>query len=159
MNISEQYDRLLRYCYMKVRNRETAEDITQESFARYLESENYRESGKEMAYLYTIARNMCTDYFRKTKAIPIEDLPQDVRERMEYEECREDEAEERLVIEAAMDKLDDQSREIVTMRYIAGLSDAEIGRVLGLSRFSVHRRLKETLEKLKEELEGAENDR
>ncbi len=38
MDLEEQYDKIYRYCYFKVRRRETAEDITQETFLRFFES-------------------------------------------------------------------------------------------------------------------------
>lgn len=45
--IKEQYDKIYRYCYFKLHNRELAEDITQETFLRYLEK--YRFSSTETA--------------------------------------------------------------------------------------------------------------
>lgn len=38
MDLEEQYDKIYRYCYFKVHQRETAEDITQETFLRFLDS-------------------------------------------------------------------------------------------------------------------------
>ena len=73
MDIEEQYEKLLKYCYMKVNSRELAEDITQETFLRFWQTQSYQNMGKEMAYLYSIARNLCLDYFKKKK----EDLPGD----------------------------------------------------------------------------------
>jgi RNA polymerase sigma-70 factor (ECF subfamily) len=80
MDIEQQYDKLLRYCYMKLRDRALAEDLTQETFIKFFESKDYHSIGKEMAYLYTIARNLCIDYFRKQKEELIEDLPAKIQE-------------------------------------------------------------------------------
>lgn len=152
MDLGEQYDKLLRYCYMKVRNRELAEDITQDAFVRFLGSKGYREQGREMAYLYTIARNLCADQYRKKKELLIEDLAPDMQN------CfpAEDDPEERLItslsIEQALDALTPEDREIVVLRYVNELSAAEIGKIMGISRFAVHRRLKAALKKLREEL-------
>ncbi len=55
MDLKEQYDRLLRYCYMKTKDRSLAEDIVQETFLKFWQSHSYENTGKEMAYLYTIA--------------------------------------------------------------------------------------------------------
>lgn len=66
MNIDEHYDKVFRFCYWKVHNKEIAEDITQETFLRYFKS-NYQEKGKELNYLYTIARNLCIDEYSKSK--------------------------------------------------------------------------------------------
>lgn len=64
MDLKVQYDRLLRYCYMKTNDKYIAQDITQETFLRFWQSHTYEDTGKEMAYLYTIARNLCMDEFR-----------------------------------------------------------------------------------------------
>ena len=64
MDIEEQYNKIYRYCYMKTRDHHTSEDLTQETFLHFLENHSYREIGKQMAYLYMIARNLCNDYYR-----------------------------------------------------------------------------------------------
>ena len=47
VDIEEQYEKIYRYCYFKLKNRESAEDITQEAFLRYLE--RYRFASSETA--------------------------------------------------------------------------------------------------------------
>ena len=59
MDLSEQYDKIYRYCYFKVHHCQTAEDITQETFLRYFSKNLSLDSSKELPYLYTIARNLC----------------------------------------------------------------------------------------------------
>lgn len=66
-DLDEQYDKIYRYCYMKLRHQQTAEDITQETFLRFLENKTYKDMGKEISYLYRIARNLCIDQMRKQK--------------------------------------------------------------------------------------------
>lgn len=58
MDLEERYDKLYRYCYMKTRHPQTAEDITQETFFRFLRTHNVGEMERHTAYLYTIARNL-----------------------------------------------------------------------------------------------------
>ena len=77
MDIEEEYDKIFRYCYWKVHNKEIAEDITQETFLRFLQS-NYDERGKRIRFLYTIAGNLCIDEFRKK---PFEDYSLDSSEK------------------------------------------------------------------------------
>ena len=64
MDIEEQYDKIFHYCYYRIRDKNVAEDITQEVFLRFYNS-NYVEQQKEIRYLYTIARNLCIDEYRK----------------------------------------------------------------------------------------------
>ena len=73
MDIEEQYDKIFRFCYYRVHNTDTAPDLTQETFLRFMNS-SYEERGEQLRFLYTIARNLCIDESRKTK---MEELPED----------------------------------------------------------------------------------
>ena len=72
MDLEELYDKLYRYCYMKTRHPQTAEDLTQEVFLRFLRTRDVSEIKKQTAYLYTIARNLCIDFYRTKQALPLE---------------------------------------------------------------------------------------
>lgn len=153
MDLKVQYDRLLRYCYMKTKDRFLAEDIVQESFLRFWQKRSYQDTEKEMAILYTIARNLCIDEFRRAAPQCIESI----EDHTELAACKEAEPEshlDRVAVEAALEVLPEDLREMVVMRYVCEMSAADIGRVMKMSRFSVNRRLKEGLNRLKTILEG-----
>lgn len=65
MDIEEQYDKIYRYCYFKLYDKQLAQDITQETFLRFFRQDLCLDSNKELPYLYTIAKNLCVDNFRK----------------------------------------------------------------------------------------------
>ena len=155
MDIEQQYDKLLRYCYMKLRNRTLAEDITQETFIRSFESKDYHSIGKEMAYLYTIARNLCIDSFRKQKDELIEDLPAKIQEMPESRDKVESIV-DRVSIEQALDRLTADEREAVVLRFSGELSVEDIAKSMDISRFAVRRRILSALEKLRKEMEKVE---
>ena len=155
MDIEQQYDKLLRYCYMKLRDRTLAEDITQETFIRFFESKDYHSIGKEMAYLYTIARNLCIDSFRKQKDELIEDLPAKIQEMPESRDKVEDIV-DRISIEQALDSLTADEREAVVLRFSGELSVEDIAKSMDISRFAVRRRILSALEKLRKEMERVE---
>ena len=71
MNLEEYYDNIYRYCYLHTQNRHTAEDLTQETFLKFLETSNYQDRGKPLAFLYTIARNLCIDHIRQNSKAPM----------------------------------------------------------------------------------------
>ena len=152
MDIEQQYDKLLRYCYMKLRDRTLAEDVTQETFIRFFESKDYHSIGKEMAYLYTIARNLCIDYFRKQKEELIEDLPAKIQE-MPDSSDKVESIVDQLSIEQALDHLTDDEREAVVLRFSGELSVEDIAKSMDISRFAVRRRISSALEKLRKQLE------
>ena len=155
MDIEQQYDKLLRYCYMKLRDRALAEDLTQETFIKFFESKDYHSIGKEMAYLYTIARNLCIDSFRKHKDELIEDLPTKIQEMPESRDKVEDIV-DRISIEQALDSLTADEREAVVLRFSGELSVEDIAKTMGISRFAVRRRISSALEKLRKEMERNE---
>lgn len=152
MDLKEQYDKLLKYCYMKTKNIHQAEDITQETFLRFWQDHNYKDTGKQMAYLYTIARNLCMDEFRRKETLDIDDFPE--------LQAPQEPIIEKIEIDEALDTLPEDIREIVILRYLNDISVADIGKVLGISRFSVNRRLKKGLSLMRKRLEGDDrNDR
>ena len=155
MDIEQQYDKLLRYCYMKLRDRALAEDLTQETFIKFFESKDYHSIGKEMAYLYTIARNLCIDYFRKQKEELIEDLPAKIQE-MPDSSDKVESIVDQLSIEQALDHLTDDEREAVVLRFSGELSVEDIAKSMDISRFAVRRRISSALEKLRKEMERIE---
>ena len=156
MDLKEQYDKLLRYCYMKTKDKILSEDIVQEAFLKFWQSHSYEDTGKEMAYLYTIARNLCMDEFRRKVTVDIDEYP-------DLLACKDTEPESVLnsiAIEKALDRLPDDLRDIVVMRFVSDMSAADIGKVMGITRFSVNRRLKEGLGILRKWLGGENvNDR
>ena len=155
MDIEQQYDKLLRYCYMKLRDRALAEDLTQETFIKFFESKDYHSIGKEMAYLYTIARNLCIDSFRKQKDELIEDLPAKIQEMPESRDKVESIV-DRVSIEQALDSLTADEREAVVLRFSGELSVEDIAKSMDISRFAVRRRVLSALEKLRKEMERVE---
>lgn len=145
MDIAEQYDKIYRYCYFKLHDMQLAQDITQETFLRFYRQDMTLDNGKELPYLYTIAKNLCVDEFRRKPFVSIEDI----------EETYFDKSEEwinNLAVKSAMEKLPQEEQELLFMRYVNEISVGSICRTIGVSRFSVYRRLSKALKKLKEEL-------
>ena len=151
MDLEEQYDKIYRYCYFKVHNRELAEDITQETFLRFLGSESYSDSGKGIRYLYTIARNLCIDEYRKPSP---EEYEEDELEGMQITEGHEEDVINKLVLKEALSKLSEEDRELVLLRYVNEVSVGTICNIFGMSRFALYRRLNKILEGMKKDLEG-----
>lgn len=151
IDIGDQYDKIYRYCYLRVKHRETAEDLTQETFLRYLEHPQYRNVDKTLQLLYTIAGNLCMDEFRKRQTSELsEDTASD--------ENIEESVLSSFSLHQALDRLSDEDREIILLRYINEVPVNVIGRLYGMSRFAVNRRIKKILEALhntlgKEELQ------
>ena len=146
MDIAEQYDKIYRYCYFKLHDVQLAQDITQETFLRFYRQDMALDNDKELPYLYTIAKNLCVDEFRRKPFVSIEDIE---------EEADFDKSEEwinNLAVKSALEKLPQEEQELLFLRYVNEISVTLICKTIGISRFSVYRRLSKALKKLKEEL-------
>lgn len=144
--LEEQYDKIYRYCYYKLKQRELAEDITQETFLRFLNQERYRDIGFHLPCLYRIAHNLCVDEFRRKKPVGLlgEEMVEDVT------------AQERMFsvvsVRMALAALDEEEREMILLRYVNEEPVSVICELFHLSRYAVYRKTTKALKKLKKEL-------
>ena len=146
MDLQQQYDRIFQYCVSRISSRETAEDITQETFLRFYEHPEYQGSGHEIQYLYTIARNLCIDNYKKPQEEPLpDDLPEEASDEPDWIY--------RFALRAILDALPAEERELIVLRYVSGLSVTEIAKILGVSWFNANRRIKRILKKMRQEFE------
>ena len=145
-----------RYLYKWVGNSAEAEDITSQVFIEVLESlVHYHERGKFAAWLFTIARRKAIAAHKRRRPNlsldELEDLPTRTEEPFE----RVIQSEQRERIAAIFASLNEDQRELLRLRFTAGLRYADIGVVLGRSEASVkmaiHRILRQMYEKWSEE--------
>lgn len=148
MDLEQAYDKIYRYAYFKLHDQVTAEDITQETFLRYLSSRNHHGSF-EMPYLYTIAKNLCVDEFRKAKWAPI---AENNETNPVYDPTGS--TMETLAVMEALSKLDESSREILLLRFANEESVGTISRLYHCSRFAVYRQISKAKNEMKRLLGG-----
>lgn len=133
LDIDEAYDKIYRYCYYRLHNREIAEDITQETFLRYYSSDVPRDKTGSYKYLYTVARNLCIDEYRRIKT---ESLPEDIADH--------DFAED-VALKIALDSLCDEDRELIILRYYDDVPVGVLCKMYGISRFAMYRKINKIL--------------
>ncbi|MBO4750904.1 MAG: sigma-70 family RNA polymerase sigma factor [Lachnospiraceae bacterium] len=146
MDLEEAYDKIYRYVYFRLKDQSAAEDITQETFLRCLSKKgNVREY--EMQYLYTIARNLCIDEYRRVK-------PEALSEDEEVGTTAPfDGLEDKMMVREALAKLPLEDQELLLLRYANNEPIGMICKALQLSRFAVYRRLKSAEERFRGSLE------
>jgi len=140
IDIDEQYDKVYRYCYFRVKNQHLAEDITQETFLRFFESSSYKDTGRPLAYLYTVARNLCIDEFRK---VHTEELKEEI-----VQNGFEDAVVEKENLHQAMESLSKEEQELILLRYVNEVSLADLSKMYEKSRFALYRELSKITSKL-----------
>jgi RNA polymerase sigma-70 factor (ECF subfamily) len=153
MDIEEQYDKIYRYCYFTMYDDQIAQDITQETFLRFCKQGLNLGSDKELPYLYTIAKNLCIDHFRRRTVESLEEITEEV-----IDDPTEDLI-SNLTLRMTISKLPEDEQELIFLRYVNEISVTAICKITGLSRFAVYRKLSKSLKWLKEELlkEGFSN--
>lgn len=151
MDLKEQYKKIFQYCYFRMSNCEIAEDLTQETFLRFLEHPEYHKKGDELQCLYTIARNLCIDEYRKIS-------PEELSEELPDKTNLEAELIDSLTLRSIVDTLPEEEREMIMLRYINEVSISDLSKLYNLSWFAMNRRIKKILTKMKNELkkEGLE---
>ena len=66
--IKKYYRDIYTYCFCRVEDRQTAQDLTQEVFLRFLQNlDSYEHTGKLKNYLYVTAGNLIKDHYKKRK--------------------------------------------------------------------------------------------
>ncbi|MCM0621716.1 sigma-70 family RNA polymerase sigma factor [Nocardioides bruguierae] len=127
-----------RFLYYRTRSVPLAEDLTSETFFRALRSmQGFRWQGRDFgAWLMTIARNLATDHFKASRT-RLEMTTED----MGLHDDADEETPEGLAIEglthevlvSALKQLPDEQRDCIVMRFLQGMSIAEVAAVLGRS--------------------------
>lgn len=146
MDIEEQYDKIYRYCYFKIFDKQLAQDITQETFLRFYRHVSDVKKNQELQYLYTIAKNLCIDAFRK-KSIESLDVISEETVYDPTEEWIND-----ITLKSVIAKLPQDEQDILFLRYASEIPITSISKIIGLSRFVIYRKLLKALKWLENEL-------
>jgi RNA polymerase sigma-70 factor, ECF subfamily len=142
---SKYRDRLFAYLMRSTGDYHLSSDILQESFTRYLEK--YAAQGHNAALLYAIARNAVVDGHRKqARNSPLLDEPE---HSMSNPEARLMVREDYRRIMAAMQQLEPEEREILSLAVSSDLSYREIAQITGTSEGNVKVRVHRARMKLK----------
>ncbi|MDB5194914.1 MAG: polymerase sigma-70 factor, subfamily [Parcubacteria group bacterium] len=154
LTVYDQYgDDIFRFCILKVSTREVAQDITQEVFTRFWQQlRGGTAVGNDRALLYTIARNLVIDWYRKRKEQSLDMLTE---EGFEFASADQGSIEQHAQMREVLDViqgLDEPSREALTLRFVEGLSPKDIAAISGESANAVSVRINRALKKVQDHL-------
>ena len=148
-------DKIYRFIYYKVINKELAEDLTSQCFLKAWEQISAGQKIKTFqAWVYRIARNLVVDYYRTREK---EELPliyqNDVENEANEPKFNPEETLDPQELEKLLLSLKNEVREIVILKYIEELSINEIAKIMeksaGNIRVILHRALKDLQDKIK----------
>lgn len=148
----DQYaDAIFRHCYFRLNDRDRAIDLMQETFMR---SWRYAMNGNEIhqprAFLYRVANNLIVNEYERRK--PTSSL-ENLDDESGFQPTTDDHEQTQTRLDAELltqhlSKLNESYREVVVMRYIDGLSLAEIAEILEESENNVSVRIHRALKAL-----------
>ena len=134
---AEYREPVYRFLRRTLRDSEAAADLTQDTFLRALGG-RYRADGRERAWVFQIARNLARDHARAGMKRPAMSPLDDGNTA-----CNGDPA-LAIALDAALDRLADEDRDVFLLKEIGGLSYTEIAAVCGLTPDAVRSRLHRT---------------
>ncbi len=133
-----------------------AEDVTALAFERaYTRRRTFdRRRGEERAWLFGIARNAALDELRRRRRVAslVVD-PEDVGDPAAADD--RDVELRRTVVREALARLPARDREVIALKFHAGMRNAELARVLGLSETAAGTLLYRAMEKLRRACDAA----
>lgn len=135
-----------------LKNTQDAEDVLHDCYVNlYRSAPSYRPAGKPLAFILTVARNLCLHQFRNRKNS--NELPQE-----DWETCLEHQAgvtpEDKLFLWECMNSLNDEERQIVTLHAVSALRHREIAHMLNLPLSTVLSKYNRAIKKLQKKLKG-----
>lgn len=150
-------DRIYTYIYYRVGNSNEAEDLTARVFYRVLKAlPRYVDRGAPFAsWLYRIAHNLVANFHRdqgRRPNLPIDDLPL-VSKRREAPEQVVERQDEARWLWRVIEELNEDRRELIRLKFAEGMSNAQIGELMGRTEGAIKSLYHRTLVSLREELE------
>ena len=143
-------DDLYAYLAGMLRDRSAAEEVTASVFERAYRKRRHfdPERGQARAWLFGIARNAALDELRRRRrTAQLTADPADLES--EAADTHVEHGARRATVAAALAKLAPRDRELVALKYFAGLSNTEIASVLGISESNAGTKLHRVLTELR----------
>ena len=146
-------DALFRHAVLRVRDRELAKDMVQETFVK---TWDYLAKGKSIdhvrAFLYRALQNTIVDAMRKKRSVSLDAMHEDDGFEIadETQDPTPEVREEAKVALRHLATLDELYRVPITLRYVDSLTPSEIAKLLGISENVVSVRIHRGLKQLRE---------
>ncbi len=143
-------DRVVNLAYQLLRQRDDAEDVSQEAFIQaFTALDSFRGEAQWFTWLYRITLNLCAHRKRRSKDSALDVRAASVSERTESADV-EGQVLTKLMVERALDKLSEPLHVVLILREMHDLSYEEIAEVLNVPVGTVRSRLNEARQKFRE---------
>ena len=143
---------LYAYVLSLTKKKYDTEDVLQETYVSIAENAaSYHGGNKAMAWIFRIARNFTLMHFRKEKN---KESIHEVEEAVDakYSFSFVENADHRMLLESAMEILEEEERQILFLHAVAGWKNREIAEYLGKNLNTVLSKYQRSIKKLQEHL-------
>ena len=153
-------NKIYSYIYYRVGNQHDAEDLTARTFHRALDHiDRYVNRGAPFsAWLYRIAHNLVANWHRdqsRRKIVSLEDIKLRIQRRNGPDQMAE-QREEKDQLLAAIRRLPPDRQQLLILKFAEGMSNIEIGEVMGRSEGAIKSLYHRTLLSLREMFDAQE---
>lgn len=153
-SFDEYNDAIFRFCVAKTSNRELAEDLTQETFMRYWQSlRDGREMSNTKSFLYTVARNLVIDWYRKHKS---DSLDTKLDGGLQLADGDAQSPESKAIYQEvlrAVHELPEADADVLVLRFVNGLEPRDIADITGERANTVSVRISRAVQRLQERID------
>jgi RNA polymerase sigma-70 factor, ECF subfamily len=146
---------ILNYCLFRVGDRTTAEDITADAFERaWQHRQRYcPDQASFKTWLLTITRHLIIDWQRKNSHQTLVALDEQQPSNKMLPEAEIEQAEQLSHLYLLVQTLPDHERELIALKFGAGLTNRKIGEILHKSETAVGSAIYRTMQKLRQQWE------
>ncbi len=142
---------LYNFFRMGIGNRDVSEDLVQDVFLRMLKYRHtYRDNARFPVWMFTIARNVRTDYFRERGVVhePIEEHEDSIWCDPGHEDDSERD-DETILVRKALDRLPEGTRDLLVLSKFKNMRYRDIGTTMNCSEGAVKVRVFRAMQELK----------
>jgi len=149
----KEVDSVFRFFIMRTSQREIALDLVQETFLKYWQAMQKGGIGNERAYIFSIARNLLIDWYRKKKSVSLEEWSEsEDGQRFDFPDETLRNPEETTCAKEVLQKINElpaNQRELIYLRFVEDMSPQEMAKVFETSANAVSVRISRALEALR----------
>ncbi len=134
--VAKMYDKyandIYKYLYSYGRDKELAEDLLADTFVRAMRSIDRFDFDQPRAWLYTIARNLLRDHWKKKSTLALDekieivDTSDSIEEKLDKKISHEK-------LELAIKTLPSREADIIRLRFIQNFSVKEVAKIVNVS--------------------------
>ena len=124
------YPKIYRYFYYRLRANEDAEDLASEVFVKVVRSIRH-QAGNFEAWLYMIAKNTLTDYYRRKGVRRENTMDETILEAMPDDKRPVNDPFAQEELKKNISRLSEEQQQVILLKFIEGFDNAKIAEIMG----------------------------